>query len=66
MLVTGELQTRNYTDRQGVKRYVTEVSVDSIYFADSKQDASPQPLPLPCTVTFRECKSAGLTSATAT
>jgi single-strand DNA-binding protein len=39
VLVTGELQTRNYTDKQGVKRYVTEVSVDSIYFADRKQDA---------------------------
>ena len=33
--VEGRIQTRNY-DKDGTKVYVTEVIVDSIYFADSK------------------------------
>lgn len=36
--VVGRLQTRNYTDQQGVKRYVTEVNVDEVNFVDSKSD----------------------------
>ena len=33
--VVGRLQTRNYTDKNGAKKYVTEVISDEIYFADS-------------------------------
>lgn len=34
--VVGSLQTRNWTDANGVKRYVTEVVVDEAYFVDAK------------------------------
>ena len=33
--VTGRLQTRNWTDQQGQKRYATEVVVDEAFFVDS-------------------------------
>ncbi len=33
--VTGSLQTRNWTDQQGAKRYSTEVIVDEAFFVDS-------------------------------
>ncbi len=34
--VIGELRTRNYEDRDGIKRYVTEVLASSVEFLDSK------------------------------
>lgn len=36
--IVGHLQTRTWTDGQGVKRYATEVLVDESYFVDSKAD----------------------------
>ena len=33
--VTGSLQTRNWTDQQGQKRYATEINVDEAFFVDS-------------------------------
>ena len=39
--VIGSLQTRNYNDSNGNKRYVTEVIVDEANFVDSKGDNSP-------------------------
>jgi single-strand DNA-binding protein len=36
--VQGELQTRNYTDRDGNKRKATEVVVSQAHFAESKKD----------------------------
>ncbi len=40
--VCGRLQTRNYEDKNGIKRYVTEVISEEIDFADSfkKEDDS--------------------------
>lgn len=40
--VCGRLQTRNYEDKNGVRRYVTEVIAEEIDFADSfkKEDDS--------------------------
>lgn len=35
--VEGRIQTRNYTDANGNKRYITEVVVDRAYFADSNK-----------------------------
>lgn len=35
--VTGDLQTRNYDDKNGIKRYVTEVIVDEIDFIGKKE-----------------------------
>ncbi len=37
-VVEGRLQVRNYTDRDGNKRYVTEVVADNVYFGDSRRD----------------------------
>lgn len=36
--VTGAIQTRNWTDNNGQKRYATEIMVDEAYFVDSKGD----------------------------
>ena len=36
--VTGAIQTRNWTDDKGNKRYATEVIVDEANFVDSKSD----------------------------
>lgn len=38
--VTGELQTRTYTDNDGKNRKVTEVLVSTVEFADGKRDAN--------------------------
>lgn len=34
--IEGRLQTRNYEDKEGVKRYITEVVADSLEMLDSK------------------------------
>lgn len=36
--IVGSLQTRNYVDQQGNKRYVTEVVADEISFVEKKSD----------------------------
>lgn len=40
ILVCGEIQTRNFTDNEGNKRYVTEVVADEVGFVESKGDNS--------------------------
>ena len=35
--VCGRLTTRNYDDKDGKKVYVTEVTAEEVYFADSKK-----------------------------
>ena len=35
-VVSGRLQTRTWTDKEGEKRYSTEIVADSVYFGDSK------------------------------
>lgn len=37
-IVEGKLQTRDYTDRDGNRRYATEVIADHVYFGDSKRE----------------------------
>ena len=37
LIVTGEIQTRTYDDKDGKKVYVTEVVVESVEFAESKR-----------------------------
>lgn len=47
-IVEGKLQTREYTDREGNRRYATEVVADNVYFTDSKRDTdsmNTQPVP---------------------
>lgn len=41
-IVDGRLQVRDYTDRDGNKRYVTEVVANSVYFAGSKPEQTEQ------------------------
>lgn len=42
VVVEGELDIREYTDREGVKRREPEIIVDSIHFADSKRGGEQQ------------------------
>lgn len=36
--VSGRLQIRNWTDKDGIKRRNAEIIADNVYFADSKKD----------------------------
>lgn len=36
----GSIQTRSYTDNQGIKRKAFEIVADNVHFADSKRDSS--------------------------
>ena len=38
--VSGSIQTRNWTDQNGQKRYATEVIVDEAMFVDSKSEST--------------------------
>ena len=40
-VVSGRLQTRNWTDKEGNKRKATEIVAESVYFGDSKRDGAP-------------------------
>ena len=42
-MVEGRLQSRTYTDREGVKRKAVELVADNVYFADSKNVSPPPP-----------------------
>lgn len=37
-IVSGRIQTRNYTDKDGNKRTATEIVADRVYFCESKKD----------------------------
>ena len=39
--VVGRLQTRNYTNREGKKIYVTEIIVENVEFLQTKRDEKP-------------------------
>ena len=43
-VVSGRLQIRNWTDKEGNKRRSAEVIADNIYFGDSKRDAQGDPM----------------------
>ncbi len=40
ILICGQLQTRNWTDNQGQKRYATEVVADEVSFVNSKESST--------------------------
>ena len=42
MLLEGHIQTGNYTDKDGVKHYTTDVIAESVEFAESKRTDAPQ------------------------
>ena len=39
--VSGRLQIRSWTDKEGGKRKAAEVVAERVYFADSKRDTEP-------------------------
>ena len=39
IVVEGSLQTGSFTDKNGVKRYTTDVIADQVYFAESKKNS---------------------------
>lgn len=41
--ITGELQTRSYEDKEGIKRYVTEVQADEVEFLSAKTNQEEKP-----------------------
>lgn len=44
-VVSGRLQMRNWTDKEGSKRVSAEVVADNVYFGDSKRDGAPSAQP---------------------
>lgn len=50
--IEGRLQTRSYTDKDNIKRYVTEIIVDNIDFLQPKPKAEPKAEPKPKTDPF--------------
>lgn len=46
IVVSGRIQTRNYTDKDGNKRTATDIIAENAYFADSKRDSTAQADPL--------------------
>lgn len=46
-VVSGRLQVRDYTDREGHKRSVTEIVADNVYFADSRPEGTERKAPAP-------------------
>lgn len=38
--VKGSIQTRSYTDNQGIKRKAFEINADNVYFAEGKRNSS--------------------------
>lgn len=42
MLLEGRIQTGNYTDKDGVKHYTTDVIAENVEFAESKRTDAPQ------------------------
>ena len=45
IVIRGEMQNNNYTDKDGIKRYDYQVMVDEINFAESKSGASGETTP---------------------
>ena len=43
--VVGELQTRSYEDKQGVKRYVTEIVADEVEFLSPREKSESTSIP---------------------
>lgn len=44
-VVSGRLQVRGWTDKDGNKRRTTEVVAENVYFGDSKREAQPNAAP---------------------
>ena len=38
VFIEGKIKTRNYTDKEGIKRYVTEIIAEQLILLDKKKD----------------------------
>lgn len=47
VVVSGRLQVRDYTDREGHKRSATEIIAENVYFADSRPEGAAPRTPAP-------------------
>lgn len=47
LMITGSLQVRSWQDKDGNKRYATEVVADEAYFVDSKNESQIAPAAAP-------------------
>lgn len=47
LYIEGKLRTRSWDDRDGNKRYVTEVIAESMQFLEKRQEPAPAPAPQP-------------------
>lgn len=47
LLIVGKIQTREYTDNSGVKRYITEINVDELELLGGNRSNSAAPAPEP-------------------
>ena len=45
-VVSGRLQTRSWTDKDGNKRSTTEIVADNVYFGESKSESAPKTAPV--------------------
>ena len=61
--IVGSIQSRTYQDKDGSKRYATEVIVDETYFVDAKGDAGGHYSPPPLTDADAPAVYGGQTSA---
>lgn len=57
--VSGRLQLRDWTDKDGNKHRQAEVLVDRVYFGESKKKEEPKPAGAPVNVTFQEMDDSG-------
>ena len=44
LYVEGKIKTRSYDDKNGVKRYITEIFVDQMEMLNPKGDSAPAPI----------------------
>ena len=49
-VVSGRLQIRSWTDKDGNKRRTAEIVADNVYFGDSKRDGDSSPYSAPASV----------------
>lgn len=54
--IVGNLQKREWTDKNGQKRFVTEVIADEVCFVDSKNDEAMNNAPIQAAPKFEEIK----------
>ncbi len=62
--VEGKLKTRSYDDRDGTKKYVTEISVDNMQILGSRPEGL-ENVPPPTDTEYQATTSPGETTATA-